>query len=85
MSFAHVLVDSIDSALEDSKHAFDCVCVGISSYILFGRMIDGAVRRELFADSPIDPAFIGSEMGLQRSDGNDQRPNGLSRDIRDME
>ena len=48
-------------------------------------MIDGAVRRELFADSPIDPAFIGSEMGLQRSDGDDQWPNGLGRDIRDME
>jgi hypothetical protein len=53
--------------------------MSISSYIFFGRMIDGAVHFELFTDPPIDPTFVGSEMGFPISAGNDQWPNSLRR------
>jgi hypothetical protein len=59
--------------------------MGVASYVFFGGMIDGAVRFEFFTDSPIDPAFVGSKMRPPRGHSNDQRPDSLSRDIRDVE
>jgi hypothetical protein len=58
--------------------------MGVSSYVFFSGMIDGVVRLELLADFPIDPAFVSSEMRFPRSDGNDERPDSLCRDVRDM-
>src|SRR5438309_2209259 len=85
MGFAHMLIYSINSALEEREHAFNCICIGVSSYVFVSGMINGSMRRKLFTDAPIDAAFIGSEMGFPRSDGDDQRTDGLRRDIRDME
>ena len=42
------------------------------------------MSRKFLADAPIDTAFVSAEMRFLRSDGNDQRPDGLRRDICDM-
>ena len=57
----------------------------VSSYVFFCGMVDSAVGCKLFANTPIDAAFVGSEMRLARRNANDQRADSLSRDIRDVE
>lgn len=47
------------------------VFVSVPSYIFFSGMVYRAISREFLADLPIDAAFVGSEMGFPRCNGND--------------
>src|SRR5260370_35716282 len=64
MFLAHMMIDAIDTALENREVSLDCICVSISANVFIDRMNDRSMADEFLADFPIDAALVGSEMGV---------------------
>jgi hypothetical protein len=60
----HVLIHTIDAALEDRKIALDGIGMRVTSDVFVCRMDDSAMAGEFLADLPIDAAFIRAEVGI---------------------
>ena len=59
MLFTAMLINADHAALEDTKHASNCVGRHIISGKLFGRVMHRLVRGELGAQTIVKAAFVG--------------------------
>jgi len=62
MLLAHVMVDTIDPALEDREVALDRIGVGIATDVFADGVNDRLMTGEFLADLPIDAALVCPEM-----------------------
>ena len=62
MFLAHVLINTVDAALEDREVPLRSIGVSIASDVFFLSVDHGVMAGELLADLPVNAAFIGPEM-----------------------
>jgi hypothetical protein len=60
--FAHVLIDAVDSALQDREITFCGISRGIPPNVFLLCMVDGAVTGEPFASLPINAALVSAQV-----------------------
>src|SRR5580704_1037764 len=89
VGFADVLVDTVNTALENREEAFDSVGsddpIALAAHVFVSGMFDGSVRREVPADAGELAAFIGHEVTFRRSVAVQNRVDGFAANGRHVE
>jgi hypothetical protein len=62
MLFANVLIDAVDTTLEDREVSLGIVSVSIASDVFILRMNDGPMAGKFLTGFPIDTAFVSAKM-----------------------
>ena len=62
MLFADVLINAIDTTLQDREEVFCGVGGCVAAHVLISRVIDSAVAGEPLANLPIHSAFVGPQV-----------------------
>jgi len=71
---ADVMIDSVDTALQDREIPFNGIGVRIAANIFFGGMVDGLVTGEALVGFQVDSALIGAQVRLWETLKNSAAP-----------
>ena len=67
MGLGNVLVNAIDTALQDREVAFDGIGRNGAANKFFCGMVDGLVRRKVPSDRAVNARFVGAKVAFARS------------------
>src|SRR5260370_12300348 len=85
MSFRNAVVNPEDATLEDCEVILERMRVRVAADVFVGGVINGEMAGEFDADFRVYEAFVGAKMRFAIDDRNDDRAQGLCRDVRDMD
>ena len=64
MFLADVMIDTVNSALQDREISFDGVGVRIAAHVFLGGMVHGLVASEALADLSVYGALVGTQINF---------------------